>query len=175
MDGRAEAGIDGMSANPDTFDFWNEAETDAALERIHATGGKALERIRAMLNEGMEETADEQAGVEELKRHIRLWRLEQSRLCDAMLTEAGSAQEAHYLAVIERAKQNVRTGQPEPLETIQAELTRILDLPNNPRFHWLKAQIEQGRTDIEEGRFVTLEAMNADLDRIMVRTSRKKP
>ena len=39
----------------------------------------------------------------------------------------------------------------------------------------LKAQIEQSMTDIEEGRSVTLEKMNADLDRIIARTSRKKP
>jgi hypothetical protein len=133
-----------MARNPDSFDFWDEAEADAALERLSREGGERLAEVRAILHEGMRERADEHEGAEGLKRQIRLWRLRQSRLIDAVLMEPGGDQERAYLAVLRKARRAIKAGRPLPLTDTQAELTTILDLPNNPRFHHLQALIEEG-------------------------------
>lgn len=106
------------------IDPWAE-DVDAQIDRIVNEGGEPLAKLRAFLEDGIHSSALPWAGTEVMKRQVRYWREEQSRLLDAVLPERGSLEEATYIAAIERGRTDADAGRLIDHDEVIVDLDRI--------------------------------------------------
>ena len=115
-----------MTSKKDSCDLdpWAE-DVDAQIDRIVNEGGKPLAKLRAFLEEGIHSPDLPWEGTEAMKRKVRCWREEQSRLLDALLPERGSLEEAQYIAAIDRGRTDADAGRLIDHHAVIVDLDRI--------------------------------------------------